>query len=868
MSLLRTLIMVPLGLYAPAIGNPQDVLRAQDRALATLSTDRISADLDWIASPDRTGRATPSQGLDETAAYIGKRLETLGAKPAGSDGFRAPYPLSYLGVNSEQSGTSISTATQSIELGFGSGIYPERLGQLAGWDLEGPLVSLGAGEEADVVGTALRGAWALVQEGTTPTRGAVLRAMEAGAIGVVITPGPTCPRPDYRQRFEAVTRSMVRGLVTQVPPRPNRHAIHPVLMLDEKGAQQILALSPVDWPDRSNQALPPSGLNLGLQFHDRRILADPITHADNVTALFPGTDLAQEVIVLCAHMDHMGEVRGAIYPGANDNASGVAALLAIGEGLKARGPGRRSIALVFLSGAEKGSWGAQAWLAHPLLPPGYQPAAVINFDRVGRLENQQLFATPSPSHSHFNPVAAAAAGPVRAEDLVLGSLDDQWHRLDTRVFADAEIPVLTLSTGVDEDTHTATDTRDKIHADSVHQVARVGLRLLEELDGELLGQRLHVSILDGQGPGPPDREAALAMGRDLIHAADTGHLDGFFDALDRRALVQRAIDLSGAAATPAQRAWLSQALELEHLWRRTVELCTEDGQYSVLSVTCTAATQTSPAETQLNMRVARETDFDYHRLRLDRDSTGSLRIVDLYALSLGEWASQTLARHHAMILADVDSCADIRAGRAPRCLVPLTVLHECYDEPQLDRGMAALNALPQRLRSARDYSRMGMLYTWGPRRKDWAVARGEFEAAFPTAQGPVVWAVCDTHGWDPEPAELHEALDAMEAISGDSTYPTFLRGFHAMAASDPAGAKSHYERALSLDPEFQESWWGKLEALKALEDWPGLARHMQQFGDYFEFEFTDEDLLKDATLSEFVASEAFRQWRSGDQPNH
>ena len=332
--------------------------------------------------------------------------------------------------------------------------------------------------------------------------------------------------------------------------------------------------------------------------------------------------------------------------------------------------------------------------------------------------------------------------------------------------------------------------------------------------------------------------------------------------------MQRALSRSELPASRAERAWLEQAAEVEHLWRRVVELCIDDGQYSILSVNHLPAKGDQPERCELHMRLARETDFDYHRLLLDRDSTQAIRVIDMHALSLDEWASATLARHHTLLSRHPDSLADLRAGRSPRCLAPLGGLHVHYDDPDLIRGMSLLQGLSEDLSMERDYLRMAMLYTWGQRRTEWAVARGRFEAAFPEAQGAVVWAVCDTHGWDPEPAELAESLDALVDMTGDATYPTFLRGMHSTFAEQPALARPFFVQAIALEPEFQESWWGLLNALKALKDWPALAQHLDDFGSYFGLEFTPEETLEDRSMAEFVQSAAFTEWRERYRARH
>ncbi|MDE0914152.1 MAG: M28 family metallopeptidase [Planctomycetota bacterium] len=874
MSPLRAIPFTFLGLLCPLApglvpASHQDPA-ALSRGLEAIKVASIKADLDYLASPERGGRSTPSAGLDEALAHVVQRLEASGWMPGGSDGWYSPFPLFALGVDDERSGAQVTAGGTTLELAFGQQILPERMGQLRAWDLDGPLVSVGAGEEADIAAAELQGAWALIQEGPASVRGAVLRAREAGAIGMLVTPGTDCRWREYNQRFASVAESMVRGLVTQSPARGGRQNDPAVVMITEKATKQLLSLTTVEWSGKDEGGLPPSGVQLGVQFHDKRILVKPETQSSNVIAWMPGTDpdLGREVVLLTAHVDHLGEIGDEVRPGANDNASGVAALLAVADALAARGPGRRGLALLFLVGMEKGSWGAKAWLADPALPEGRQGVALINLDRVGRLENDLLFATPSPTHPNYSPLAAAIAGPAAEEALLLASMDDQWSRLDTRVFATAGLPVLSLSSGADEDTHLASDTRDKVHAGSVKKIARTTLRLLERLDGELLGLPRGPSVADGDGPGPPDADRAMDFGLDLIAAADSGEVEFFLNALDREALVQRALSQSGLPASRAERAWLEQAAEVEHLWRRVVELCTDDGQYSILNVNRLPAKDDQPERCELLMRLARETDFDYHRLLLDRDGTQAIRVIDMHALSRDEWASATLARHHALLSRHPDSLADLRAGRSPRCLAPLGGLHVHYDEPDLVRGMSLLEGLSEDLSMERDYLRMAMLYTWGQRRTEWAVARGRFEAAFPEARGAVVWAVCDTHGWDPEPSELAESLDALVALTNDFAYPTFLRGMHSIFAEQPALARPFFAQAMALEPDFQESWWCLLNALKDLKDWPALAQHLDDFGAYFEFEFTPEEMLKDTSLTEFVQSSAFTEWQERYRARH
>jgi acetylornithine deacetylase/succinyl-diaminopimelate desuccinylase-like protein len=119
----------------------------------------------------------------------------------------------------------------------------------------------------------------------------------------------------------------------------------------------------------------------------------------NVVAVVPGRDpaLAGQYVVIGAHFDHLGrstigamdpEAGNVIRNGADDNASGTAAVLELGRLLAAR-PTRRSIVLANFSGEELGLLGSQ-WLVDHFPVPLDSVDAMINFDMVGRLKNDRL----------------------------------------------------------------------------------------------------------------------------------------------------------------------------------------------------------------------------------------------------------------------------------------------------------------------------------------------------------------------------------------------------------------------------------------------------------------------------------------------
>jgi hypothetical protein len=105
----------------------------------------------------------------------------------------------------------------------------------------------------------------------------------------------------------------------------------------------------------------------------------------NVAGVLAGSDpkLAGEAVILGAHLDHLGSVDGVVHPGADDNASGVAALLEIARAFAAaRERPKRTLVFVFWTGEEEGKFGSAHWVRHPLWPLA-KTAVYLNLDMIG-----------------------------------------------------------------------------------------------------------------------------------------------------------------------------------------------------------------------------------------------------------------------------------------------------------------------------------------------------------------------------------------------------------------------------------------------------------------------------------------------------
>ncbi len=201
----------------------------------------------------------------------------------------------------------------------------------------------------------------------------------------------------------------------------------------------------------------------------------------NVIGFFPGTDpeKKKEVIIFSAHYDHVGVgADGQIFNGSDDNASGTSALLEIAEAFGDGPKPARTIAMLWVSGEEKGLLGSQWFADHIPLPEGYKIVADINIDMVSRNDGKSIGLTPSEKHPSYNTLAIQAKESANAEGLELKYDADQFfERTDSANFARKGIPVVFFFSGIHPDYHRPTDDVEKADFDKAARVARAAYRL-------------------------------------------------------------------------------------------------------------------------------------------------------------------------------------------------------------------------------------------------------------------------------------------------------------------------------------------------------------------------------------------------------
>jgi Zn-dependent M28 family amino/carboxypeptidase len=212
--------------------------------------------------------------------------------------------------------------------------------------------------------------------------------------------------------------------------------------------------------------------------------------AANVVGLCRGTTAAPEMLVVSAHYDHLGVRAGVIHPGADDNASGVAVLLAIAAECQ-RSAFQHDTLFVAFDAEEQGLQGSRTFVARPPVPKA-RLALNINLDMVSRNSRRELYAVGTYHWPATRPPLDAVARRAGVK-LLFGhdkperaGGEDDWTLLsDHAAFHRAGIPFVYFGVDDHADYHEPTDTPDKIDPVFLRQSAETILDAVRTLDGVL-----------------------------------------------------------------------------------------------------------------------------------------------------------------------------------------------------------------------------------------------------------------------------------------------------------------------------------------------------------------------------------------------
>ncbi len=225
----------------------------------------------------------------------------------------------------------------------------------------------------------------------------------------------------------------------------------------------------------------------------------------NLVAVIPGADpaLSDSPVLVMAHLDHLGrgwpDVRegnqGAVHPGADDNASGVAVLLELARSMRSEPPRPRPVVFAVVTGEEAGLIGSRHLLE--MLGTDQQPFACVNLDTVGRLSEGKLYVLNAASAREwrfiFMGVGYTTGAPVEV-------ISEPLDASDQVACLDRGIPAIQLFTGPTATYHRPTDTADTLDYEGMATVAEAAREAVAYLAER--AEPLTVSIQTPAAGGP------------------------------------------------------------------------------------------------------------------------------------------------------------------------------------------------------------------------------------------------------------------------------------------------------------------------------------------------------------------------------
>jgi hypothetical protein len=449
-----------------------------------------------LADPAMEGRASGTAGADRAAQHIARAFKAIGLVPGGDAGgylqtFTVPTAIRLGAPNT----LALAGPTPRV---FVPGAEFTPLTASTDGTAEGELVFVGHGITApdlqydDYAGLDARGKIVLAvtgepraQDPASPfrkpdayhyadRRHKVINARQHGARAILLVAHPRTPGTDLPP-LRGLPAPL--GIIAAGVARPAADA-----MLAATGRRLT------DFTDAIDRALAPQsravpGTSVRVQV---ALLRERGTTA-NVVGLLPGTDprLAREAIVVGAHYDHLGrggegslapDEAGAVHHGADDNASGTAAVLALARAFARAGGAPRTLVFVAFGAEEMGLLGSDHYVRRPAVPLD-RTALMVNFDMVGRLRDGKIYLGGVDSGRGLREMATRAAAGLPVSLALRG---DPYGPSDHMTFYAAGAPVVFVFTGAHADYHRPGDTWEKIDPAGLATVATVGARLVAD----------------------------------------------------------------------------------------------------------------------------------------------------------------------------------------------------------------------------------------------------------------------------------------------------------------------------------------------------------------------------------------------------
>jgi hypothetical protein len=470
---------------------------------STITADELKTMLYTYASDEFEGRDTGEKGQKLAVEYLKQQyLDMDVPTPLGGSDYFQEVPLERqqsakvdITVNGKSfnnfddiivldiSESESLTLSEIVYVGYG--IDADNYSDYKGLDVKGKFVLAKAGEPKDgngnyvTSGTSEDTKWSGGRQSLSSKRDA---AKDNGAKGLIYMDDMMFSRyaPYYKRQAES-------GRSGRISLISNEASMIRLMVSENLGKALHSRITESDKPETIATTI-----NLNLEKTSEAV------SSENVVAYLKGTEKPDEVIVISAHLDHVGIENGTVYNGADDDGSGTIAILEIAEAFKeaeknGHGP-KRTVVFLHVTGEERGLLGSRHYTDNSPIFPLENTVANLNIDMIGRTDPEReggnrnyiyLIGSDKLSTELHNISEEVNTKFCNVElDYTYNDENDPnrfYYRSDHYNFAKNNIPVIFYFNGTHADYHKPTDTPDKIEYDLLENRAKLVFHTAWEL---------------------------------------------------------------------------------------------------------------------------------------------------------------------------------------------------------------------------------------------------------------------------------------------------------------------------------------------------------------------------------------------------
>jgi hypothetical protein len=488
---------------------------ATERALAVIRAGDMSFHLKFLGAPEFRGRETPSAEQDVASKYIALTAERIGLKPLMPGGsYFQEVPVEVISVVPSSSRMRLAAASGERTFTFPADATAGRWFEPGG--ASGEVVFLGYGLGApdlgwdDCAGIDLQGKIAVILEATLPDghplqpaanrrllggRAGALRGKGVAAVVTIIDDARESRLTGKGLSFDLPRRTRVLDIDNAAPGAgPSRPASAPFPQVEVRHAAgaAILGCSPEDLAAMSaslREGKPVAAKVLsGRRLEIEIVAASRRDRAFNIVGCVEGADpvLRQEYLTICSHHDHLAVREGRVYPGSDDNISGVVGMFEIAEALLLAPP-KRSVVFVWNTAEELMLLGSYYFVQHCPMPVE-KISANLNLDMISRNATDHLYLIGSNKLSSELDASIKAMngspGPGLRLDYTYeapGHPDRFFFRSDQYPYIRYGIPGVWFFCGTTDDYHTEGDVEAKADYVKMEKVSELVYRVAMDI---------------------------------------------------------------------------------------------------------------------------------------------------------------------------------------------------------------------------------------------------------------------------------------------------------------------------------------------------------------------------------------------------